>query len=137
MNNFSFSHNVFRRLASQICKNQGLFSKGLRPKAFLRMVCEYGHSCLKKSAVVFHIILHLTLSSIYTHFNTLKKKDFRKTLWKKVKLLKMSNFTFFHNVFYAICILNSFNNHISVVVCSFFEFRTVSKWFIREWVKQP
>ena len=47
----------------------------------------------------------------------------------------MSNFTFFHNVFYVICILKSFNNHISVVVCSFFEFETVSKCCIREWVK--
>ena len=47
----------------------------------------------------------------------------------------MSNFTFFHNVFYAICILKSLNSHISVVICSFFEFRTVSKWCIREWYK--
>ena len=39
---------------------------------------------------------------------------------KKVKLLKMSNFTLFQKVFYAICILKSFNSHISVVVCSFF-----------------
>ena len=121
----------------------------------------------------------------------------------------MSNFTFFHNVFYAICILKSFNSlpnkpwfftclqymsientmekgeiarneqfllfpqcfqsvrrtlchfhqiwnchmqtfsiwkslkfatwervnsHISVVVCSFFEFGMVSKWSIRKWV---
>ena len=29
-------------------------------------------------------------------------------MWEKVKLLKMSNFTFFHNVFYAIYILKSF-----------------------------
>ena len=34
---------------------------------------------------------------------------FRKTLWKKVKLLRMSDFMFSHNVFYAICILESFN----------------------------
>ena len=81
------------------------------------------------------VVSNLNLSSIYTHFNTLKKKNFRKTLWKKVKLLKMSNFTFFHNVFYAICILKSFNSHISVVVNSFFEFGTVSKWCNREWVK--
>ena len=54
---------------------------------------------------------------------------------KKVKLIKMSNFTFFHNVFYAICILKSFNNHISFVTCIFFEFGMVSKWCIREWVK--
>ena len=56
-------------------------------------------------------------------------------MWKKVKFLKLSNFTFFHNVFYAICILKSFNSHISVIVCSFFEFGTVSKWCVREWVK--
>ena len=36
----------------------------------------------------------LTLSSIYTPFNTLKNKCCRKTLWKNVKLLKMSIFTF-------------------------------------------
>ena len=41
-----------------------------------------------------------TLSSKHTHFNTLKKKAIGKTLWKKVKLLKMSNFTYYHNVFY-------------------------------------
>ena len=76
----------------------------------------------------------LTLTSIYTHFNTLKKKSFGKTLWKKVKLLKMSNFTCFPNVFFPICILKSFNSHISVVVCSFFEFGTVWKWCIGEWV---
>ena len=46
----------------------------------------------------------------------------------------MINFTSFHNVFYAIRILKSFNNLISVVVCSFFEFETVSKLCIREWV---
>ena len=45
----------------------------------------------------------LTISSIHTHFNTLTKKIFRKTLWKKG-----SNFNFFYNVFYAICILKTF-----------------------------
>ena len=75
----------------------------------------------------------LTLSSLYTHFNTLKKSAIGKKLRKKVKLLKMSNFTFIHNVFYAICISKSFNSKISVVICSFFEFETVSKWYIREW----
>ena len=61
----------------------------------------------------------LRLSSMYTHFNT----------------LKMSNFTSFQNVCYAICILKSLCSHISVVVCSkFFEFGTLSKWCIREWV---
>ena len=37
--------------------------------------------------------------------------------------------------FYIICILKSFDSHISVVVCSFAEFGTVSKWYIGEWVK--
>ena len=67
-------------------------------------------------------------------FQHIEEKSFRKTLWKKVKLLKMSNFTFFHNVFYAICIFKSFNCHISVFVSSFFEFGTVSNCCIREWV---
>ena len=62
----------------------------------------------------------------------MKEKSYRKTLWKGVKLLKMRNFTLFQNVFYTICILKSFSSHISVVVCSFFEFATVSKWCIRE-----
>ena len=31
--------------------------------------------------------------------------------------------------------LESFNSHILFVVCSFFEFGTISKWCIREWVK--
>ena len=48
-----------------------------------------------------------------------KKKSFWKTLWKKVKML---------NFFHARRILISFNSHISVVVCSFPEFGTVSKW---------
>ena len=64
-----------------------------------------------------------------------RERELWKTLREKVKLLKMSNFTFFHNVFYATCILKSFNSHISVVICSFFEFGTVSKWCIGEWVK--
>ena len=51
-----------------------------------------------------------------------------------MKMFKMSNFTLFHNILYANCFLKSFNSQISVVVCSFFEFRTVSKWYIREWV---
>ena len=76
---------------------------------------QSGHACSSQPPYVlkYHILMTalleegivLTLSSIYTHFNTLKKKNFRKTLWKKVKLLKLSNFIFFHNVFYAVCIL--------------------------------
>ena len=56
-------------------------------------------------------------------------------LFSNLFLFCKINFTFFHNVFYAIYILQSFNNLISVVFCSFFEFGTVSKWWIRELVK--
>ena len=74
------------------------------------------------------ILRHVSLSSIYTHFNTLKKKASRKHCGKR------SNFTFYLNVFFAIYILKSFHSYISVVVCSFFEFGAVSKWCVREWV---
>ena len=47
----------------------------------------------------------LTLSSICTCFE--KKKSFTKTLRKRWNCSKMINFTFFLNVFYAICILKS------------------------------
>ena len=44
---------------------------------------------------ILNAILH-----IYS-FQHIEEKSFMKTLWKKVKLLKMSNFTFFfHNVFF-------------------------------------
>ena len=65
-----------------------------------------------------------TIPSVYTHFNTLKKKSLRKTLCKKVKLLKMSNFTFLHNVFYTIFILDPL---IATFQLSFLEFGTASK----------
>ena len=48
------------------------------------------------------------LVSIYTQFQHFEGKSFRKTLWKKAKLLNMGNFTYFHNAFYAICFLKSF-----------------------------
>ena len=41
---------------------------------------------------------------------------------EKGEIAQMSNFTFFHNVFYGICNLKSSNSHISIVVCSVFEF---------------
>ena len=53
----------------------------------------------------------------------------------KGEITQISIITFFHNVFYGISFLKPFNSRISVVVCSFFEFGTVSKWCIREWVK--
>ena len=54
----------------------------------------------KCSMIVIYTICLLTHSSIYTYFNTLKKKAIGKHLWEKVKLLKMSNFTFSKNVFF-------------------------------------
>ena len=54
---------------------------------------------------------------------------------EKVKLPTMSYFPFPTMFSMQSCILKSFNSHNSVVFCSFFEFGTVSKWCIREWVK--
>ena len=58
---------------------------------------------------------------ILTHWRKNVKENI---VEKKVKLLKVSNFIFFYNVFYAICILKFFNSQISFVVCSSFEFGT-------------
>ena len=134
---FSFSHHVFKLpkpylnlWATFTFLSANAFNMDLSKKTskyFAQFVKSYPKQ-------VYILYICLTLSTIYTHFNTLKKKIFWKTLWKKVKLLKMSNFTFFHNVFCAICILKSFNSNI-LVICSFFEFGTVSKWCNREWVK--
>ena len=55
---------------------------------------------------------------------------------KKGEIAQMSNLTFSFNVFYGICILKSFDSHIPVVVCSSFEFGTVSKCCIREWINR-
>ena len=56
---------------------------------------------------------------------------------EKGEIAQNEQFTFFHIVFYTICVLKSFDSHISVVVCSFFQFGMVSKWSIRGWVKEP
>ena len=50
---------------------------------------------------------------------------------EKSHIAQMSNFTFFDNDFYGICILKSSNSHISVVICSSLNFG----WCIREWIK--
>ena len=52
-------------------------------------VGEYGVSIFSFSQDFLHFPKKLTLSSIYSYLNTLKKKNFRKTLWKKVKMFKM------------------------------------------------
>ena len=103
---FSFSQNIFKSNLFQACLNSGLCDTEL-------VNTEFVNSFLHRYS-----------------FQDIEEKDLRKTWWEKEKLLKMSNFTFFHNVFYAICILKSFNSHISVIVCSSFEFGMISKWLI-------
>ena len=83
-----------------------------------------------------------------------------KTLQEKGKLHVTSNFSFSHSVFYLfgdltaifvkleivfcklsvwkslkLVIWERVNSHISVVVCSCFEFGTFLEWCIRKWVK--
>ena len=63
----------------------------------------------------------------------IEEKNLRKTLWEKVKLLKWA-ISLFSTMFSMQSVSKSFNSHILVVVCSFFEFGTASKWCIWEWV---
>ena len=59
-----------------------------------------------------------------------------KNIVEKGEIAQNERFHLFPQCFlYAICILESFNSHISVVICSFFEFEAVSKWCIMELVK--
>ena len=44
-------------------------------------------------------------------------------------------FHLFPQCFLCNMYLKILKSNISVVVCSFFEFGTVSKWCVREWVK--
>ena len=46
---------------------------------------------------------------------------------EKGEVAQNEQFWFIPQCFHAICTLKSFNSHISVVVCNFFEFGTVSK----------
>ena len=108
------------------CEQQSLLLK----HCFLVDYCiKHQVTCIKYIQQRFNPFLHIN------YFNTLNKQALGKHCGKKVKLLKMSNFTFFHDVFYAICTLKFLISYISFVVCSFFEFGMVPKWCIREWVK--
>ena len=67
---------------------------------------ETGYKMRMPSSILMRSHPTLRNPLLYVHvyaFLHIKEKSFRKTLWKKVKLLKMSNFTFFHYVNYAIC----------------------------------
>ena len=74
----------------------------------------------------------LTLSSIYTHFNTLKKKALGKHCGKRLST-NTFNLEQSKNLLFGKELVNL---RLQIVICSFFEFCTVSKWCIREWVKK-
>ena len=86
---------------------------------------------LKKSALQVPNPFHLYIL-LLSHW----RKKLQENIVENGEIAQNEQFHLFsHNVFYAICFLKSFNNHISVVVCSFFEFGTFSKWSIWEWFK--
>ena len=99
---FSSSFNVFKKLFSvRIVESLNSVEQSLIHTQ-KKMSCNLFVTCRKvlMSQKFVHLMLHLIiLSSIYTHFNTLKKKNLRKTLWKKVKLLIISKFNFFPQCF--------------------------------------
>ena len=161
--NFSFSHNVSKTCWLLMRQNEYLWSKGLKElqesmgrctghrhiteillKTALNTIQSINHSIyptqtnsilnLKNHGLFCCLQTPLILSPHIDSFYHIEEKSFGKTQWLKVKLLILSNFTFFRNVFYAICILKSCNNHVTIVVCSFLEFGVVSKCCICECV---
>ena len=92
-----------------------------------------------KVAYVKSVTYQLTLSSVYTHFNLSEKKK-KKTLRNIVEKSEIAQNEQFH--LFPQCLLcnlyvKSFNMQIFIVVCSFFEFGTISKCCIRDWVNCP
>ena len=67
---------------------------------------------------------------ILTHL----RKKLRKTLWEKVKLLILSNFTFFHNLFFVICIVKSLMATFQLSSAASLNLGQSHKWCIVEWV---
>ena len=67
-------------------------------------------------------------------FNTLKKNALENIV-EKGEIAQNEQFYPFPECFLCSLYLKSINSHISLVVCSIYEFRTVSKWCIKEWVK--
>ena len=118
--NFSFSHNVFKRLVLQTRKNQGLFGKGLimignfmRSEEKVCGICSSKQTCAIKSFPNKPWLLRVCSTSLL------------KTLWEKEKLLIMSNFSFFHSVFYQFGELSAIFITFEVVVCKVFQFGRV------------
>ena len=64
-------------------------------------------------------------SPLYTHLNTLKKKALGKHCGEKGGIAQNEQFHLFPQCFLNNLYLKSFNSHILVAVCSFFEFGTV------------
>ena len=63
---------------------------------FSRVYCLSVSVSVKNTSFCQSPFLHIPVYSIEQN----GEKSFKKTLWKKVKLLKMDNFTFFHKVFF-------------------------------------
>ena len=72
---------------------------------------------------------------IYSFKHTEKKKKILENIVDEGEIAQKEQFHLFQQCFLHNLILKSFHSHISVVVCSFFEFGMVSKWCIRECVK--
>ena len=63
------------------------------------------------------------------------RKKLHENIVEKGDIAQNEQFLLFPQCFlFSNYILKSLNNHISIVVGSFFEFGTVTKWCIREWV---
>ena len=105
--NFSFSHSVFKRLALQIRKNQGLFGKGLSYMYCLQMLPFWTKPKF------------CCLGEVYCTVPTLNNCPFENIVGKEKKMLVTRIFSISNNVFYPIKRNHYFSNHESVTCFQF------------------
>ena len=98
-NIFSFFHNVFKRLLSQI-----------------RFIIDCHHTS------IFYLVNPFPNKP---WFLCVCSTSLSKTLWEKEKLLITSNFSFPHSVFYHLRELSTIFTNFKIVVCKLFQFGRV------------
>ena len=72
-----------------------MFTGSALHRSYLKSGLCSERSCANLNNLQTTIRCRVTLSSLYTHFKTLKEKSFVKTLWKKVKITQNEQFHLF------------------------------------------
>ena len=71
----------------------------------------------------------------YILISTHRRKRLQENIVEKGEIAQNEQFHLYPQCFLCNLIIKSFNSHLSVVVCCFFEIGMVSKWCIRERVE--